>query len=125
MRRGVLLSVALLVAGCGRIGFDVEGRGAGDGGAPVSGGPGSGRRPGDGGAASDALGACGMPCSSGQFCSTPLGQCAGPGTCAPILTTPGPCNDVVVCGCDGKQYPTPCDAERAGVSVASIGPCTF
>jgi hypothetical protein len=52
-------------------------------------------------------------------------MCSGPGTCAPILMMPGVCNDVVVCGCDGKQYPTPCDAERAGVSIASIGPCTF
>jgi hypothetical protein len=55
----------------------------------------------------------------------PPGMCEGPGTCAPILMMPGVCNDLVVCGCDGRQYPTPCDAERAGVSIAAIGPCTI
>jgi hypothetical protein len=38
---------------------------------------------------------------------------------------PGTCPDIVVCGCDGRQYPTPCDAERAGVSIAGIGACTI
>ena len=122
MRWGFLLCVALLVAGCGRIGFDVEGRG--DAGDPVAGGPGSGR-PDDGGIATDALLACGAPCPIGQYCSTPAGMCAGPGTCALIPTMPGTCPDIVVCGCDGRQYPTPCAAERAGVSIAAIGACTF
>jgi hypothetical protein len=121
VRWEVLCSVALLVAGCGRIGFDGEGRG--DAGVPVAGGPGE--RPDDGGGAFDALSACGAPCPAGQYCNTPAGMCSGPGTCAPILMMPGLCNDVVVCGCDGRQYPTPCDAERAGVSIAAIGPCTF
>jgi hypothetical protein len=31
---------------------------------------------------------------------------------------------LAVCGCDGKQYPTACDAERAVVSILTIGPCT-
>jgi hypothetical protein len=121
VRWGTLLCAAWLV-GCGRIGFDAEGHG--DAGAPVAGGPGTGR-PGDGGVAADAALVCGPPCPSGQYCDTPLGMCSGPGTCAPILTMPGVCNDVIVCGCDGRQYPTPCDAERAGVSIAEIGPCTI
>lgn len=112
-----------LVAGCGRIGFDVEAHG--DAGAPVAGGPGIGR-PGDGGVPSDALLlACGAPCPVGQYCSTPAGMCSGPGTCAAKPMPGDVCPDVVVCGCDGKQYPTPCDAERAGVSIASLGACTF
>jgi hypothetical protein len=121
VRWGVLLCVAWFVTGCGRIGFDVEGRG--DAGAPVAGGPGIGR-PGDGGVAADALLACGAPCPAGQYCSTPAGMCAGPGTCASRMPG-GVCPDIIVCGCDGKQYPTPCDAQRAGVSIAGIGPCTF
>lgn len=55
------------------------------------------------------------------FCQSPDGVC-GAGTCASI---PSVCTGVFapVCGCDGVDYPSPCEANRAGTSVASSGSC--
>lgn len=75
-------------------------------------------------------------CPDGTFCRSRIGQCddvnvdvdvpgepAGPaGSCVPI---PESCPDRLhpVCGCDGENYSNPCEADIAGVSVASFGDC--
>jgi len=60
-------------------------------------------------------------CASGQFCGD-REYCGGAGACRPV---PGACPDVeaIVCGCDGREYGNACEAARAGISVASSGPC--
>jgi hypothetical protein len=60
-------------------------------------------------------------CASGQFCGD-REYCGGAGACRPV---PDACPDVeaIVCGCDGREYGNACEAARAGVSVASSGPC--
>ena len=74
------------------------------------------------------MAACTKPatgCGANEYCASPQGMCSAAGSCQPI---PGPsaiCPDVIVCGCDGVMYPTPCDAARARVSIANVGSCTF
>ncbi|MEP7009193.1 MAG: LamG-like jellyroll fold domain-containing protein [Acidobacteriota bacterium] len=72
---------------------------------------------------------CGLnspACPQGQYCNysieTACGT-AGNGVCRRI--TPGHCVlwYVPVCGCDGRTYPTDCEADKAGVSVAAEGAC--
>jgi len=67
-------------------------------------------------------------CREGEYCRFGEGcGAAGPGTC--VGREPTWCNGVgpgvceTVCGCDGVDYCTPCNAAHAGVSVASYGPC--
>ncbi|MDX2170890.1 MAG: Kazal-type serine protease inhibitor domain-containing protein [Deltaproteobacteria bacterium] len=61
-------------------------------------------------------------CAGGEICVRPSGQCAAPGTCrspnfdCPALWDPA-------CGCDGRSYISPCDAERSGASIAHRGSC--
>lgn len=77
-------------------------------------------------------------CPKGQFCSfetyeQPELTCggAGPGTCEPI---PELCYILMskeqsmpirrmLCGCDGKDYPSACEANRAGVSIMKYERC--
>lgn len=59
-------------------------------------------------------------CPGEEICLRPRRSCLGPGTCQ----RPGSgCAPEPVCGCNGNTYQSPCDAHRAGVSVAYAGPC--
>jgi hypothetical protein len=64
-------------------------------------------------------------CAGGQFCNFPAGTCGDPepvGTCEVV---PNDCPDLVVpvCGCDGEDYPSACEAARDGFSIRVVGPC--
>jgi hypothetical protein len=74
---------------------------------------------------------CGGPsaltCSdSTTYCHFADGACItanAPGTCDPIPTSCAGASPQIVCGCDGKTYPSRCDAQLAGTSVLSTGAC--
>ena len=72
------------------------------------------------GAASDPTCASGTHCEwSDKLCGARThGACVSfPGGAAcPVLAVP-------VCGCDGKNYPSPCEAARAGVDISSNTSC--
>jgi hypothetical protein len=59
-------------------------------------------------------------CPATHFCA--LGGCRPPGVCQ---ARPVSCDDVYapVCGCDGRTYPSSCNALAIGVSVAREGHC--
>ena len=62
-------------------------------------------------------------CTKGAWCeATTVGTCSGGGVCS---TSPTICPLAVVpvCGCDAKTYNNACEAAKAGVNVASQGPC--
>jgi hypothetical protein len=75
-------------------------------------------------------GACGgltgKACDEGEYCAYPADAACGAadatGICQPA---PDACDDVYspVCGCDDKTYSNACEANSAGVSVASKGEC--
>jgi hypothetical protein len=142
--RGVRVRVVLLVlaVACGRIGFDTPGgSSASDGADPTGASPGptddgslgdgslGGGSPGDGAAPGDGTtAACTKPdigCAADEYCGTPVGMCNAAGTCQSVPRPNSMCPDIVVCGCDGKQYGTPCDAARAHQSLAAVGACPF
>jgi hypothetical protein len=76
---------------------------------------------------------CGGPsavkCETGKYCDYAVGTCANPnpaGKCAAPPTTCQPFSTSLVCGCDGKTYPSACVAAQAQVglfSSASGCPC--
>jgi hypothetical protein len=78
----------------------------------------------------DTEGECPVPCDenddcgSDQFCKRSGDVCAddSPGVCTDVLS---PCPTVIipVCGCDGVTYNNACEANAAGVNVASEGAC--
>lgn len=64
-------------------------------------------------------------CGAGSYCSTQDDACltaTAVGFCKSIPTSCAEATDPV-CGCDGKQYQSSCEAARAGVSVAAAGTC--
>jgi Kazal-type serine protease inhibitor-like protein len=71
-------------------------------------------------------GLLGASCAKGEFCKfAPDALCGAAdqtGTCEP---TPDACDAVLdpVCGCDGRTYGNACEANSAGVSVASDAEC--
>lgn len=61
-------------------------------------------------------------CPGGQFCSKPAGNCGGMGKCSKYPDFCGRALDPV-CGCDGKDWASPCVAALSGVNVAKSGAC--
>lgn len=65
-------------------------------------------------------------CPEGFFCefapSADCGRADRPGACS---ERPAACDEPedAVCGCDGATYASGCEANRAGVSAASMGAC--
>lgn len=55
-------------------------------------------------------------CALGEYCRA--ASCLGPGTCE---SPPEGCGRTVVCGCDGRDYQSVCQAARFGVRVSHIG----
>lgn len=77
--------------------------------------------------AQDAGGACtasGPSCGAGLYCAWQDKRCGAraQGTCA--ATTACNANSGTVCGCDGNNYASECEAARAGVDVSSTATCT-
>ena len=85
---------------------------------------GAGTPPGPAGATCGGL--AGLRCQDGLFCDYPLSAHCGAadqsGTCQP---KPEMCTRIykAVCGCDDKTYGNACEAQSAGVSLASEGEC--
>jgi hypothetical protein len=75
---------------------------------------------------SECGGLAGEPCGAGQFCDFALDAACGAadqtGTCEDV---PEFCTRELnpVCGCDDTTYSNACEANAAGVSVASSGEC--
>ena len=71
-------------------------------------------------------GLAGLLCADGEFCDFDADAMCGAadqlGTCK---ATPDICASVFdpVCGCDGQTHGNACEANRAGVSVATTGAC--
>ena len=58
------------------------------------------------------------------YCDKEVGDCDGDGWCR---KRPATCPQYLVydpiCGCDGEEYPGPCDAHMAGVNVRALEEC--
>ncbi len=71
-------------------------------------------------------GLLGKTCDKGSYCDFPAATNCGSGDQqGNCLATPTGCTTVVVevCGCDGMTYSNACEANLAGISVATTGKC--
>jgi hypothetical protein len=68
-----------------------------------------------------ATSSCTPACGPTEYCATPSGMCDAQGTCMPRPM--GLCGGSPVCGCDGNNYASECDAAKAGTNVAQSGTC--
>jgi hypothetical protein len=71
-------------------------------------------------------GLLGAQCGEGEFCDFPLGAFCGAADQTGICRSePEVCEDIFdpVCGCNDQTFPNACEANAAGVSVASAGEC--
>jgi hypothetical protein len=80
----------------------------------------------DGGPGAVCGGLLGTQCPNDQFCDFPPGATCGFADATGICELrPTVCTDDFnpVCGCDGRTYSNACEANAAGFSVLSNGPC--
>jgi hypothetical protein len=71
-------------------------------------------------------GLLGAQCADGEFCDFPVGAFCGAADQTGICRVlPEVCQDIFdpVCGCNDQTFPNACEANAAGVSVASAGEC--
>jgi hypothetical protein len=78
------------------------------------------------GAGATCGGIAALSCTDGFFCLYPHGTCGTADSTGNCAARPEMCPDIFqpVCGCDGHDYPNPCEAHRAGISVAHRGRCS-
>ena len=82
-----------------------------------------------GGDASSTGGACGgsgdPPCSAGAYCAWSDKRCGAltHGACAATPSATCTAQATPVCGCDGNNYPSDCDAAKAGTDVSTSVSC--
>ena len=125
--RGGATSASGGVVGAGGGGSSGSGGVSGAGGTGGRGGAGG--RAGEGGAGGSTGMACGgllaQVCDADQFCDFG-GTCGAgdhTGRCQPRQVGGGLCAPSPVCGCDGKTYPTACNAHQAGTDIMPTNAC--
>lgn len=63
-------------------------------------------------------------CAAGTLCRFSPGSCGeASGSCEPVDAQADAECGVAVCGCDGRDYASACEAWKAGVSVGQYGSC--
>lgn len=71
-------------------------------------------------------GLAGDPCSETEYCAYEPGQACGELDASAVCRPrPDACDAILapVCGCDGVEYTSDCEAARAGTGVANTGAC--